>query len=430
MKYDNILIKTKMLILFFTYLLFSQIGFAGSLVLLNDEELSNINGQALLTLSNTVDADQGLNFYKLGFEAKVELNANIKNLQLGCGGLNGSGKCDIDIHNLSFGCIAGTSGNCITLPTTVSGQPIGKDPNNAINNQNSMKDFVLTNPFFQFAIKNPESAATRQIVGVRIGADQAQGPLSFGNLNTFSGYFTGKANLTMQGETNVSPVTKADAYFQNASSFLGLDNSLILSLGLYSIYYRDLTIDYSTVARNDLSVSVIGNRVSQASIAGLQLGGVVDQIVNSVSVNQVCARTLLGTCSFVIGPTISNALLPLLKTGIGNYIKGQLASGLGTTSAELNNYVMPYNLANVHQMDVNSNSFGIALSQMAIKYPGYVASAPTGWSMYLQDAFTLNISDKTSNLVNNIAATPNARNGNITLLEPAYRNCYGNLKFC
>ena len=49
----------------------------------------------------------------------------------------------IDISNLSFGCVANASGTCITLPTTVAGQPKGIDYNNYISNQNQLKDFVL-----------------------------------------------------------------------------------------------------------------------------------------------------------------------------------------------------------------------------------------------------------------------------------------------
>lgn len=120
----------------------------------------------------------------------------------------------------------------------------------------------------------------------------------------------------------------------------------------------------------------------------------------------------------------------VLKGGVGNYIKGQLAGGLGISTSDLNSYVMPYNLKNVHQIDVDSNTFGIALSREGIKYPGYAQAVPKGWSMYLQDAFTLKIEDKVSSLVSNIASSSNARDGNITLLEPAYRNCYGSLKFC
>jgi len=142
-----------------------------------------------------------------------------------------------------------------------------------------------------------------------------------------------------------------------------------------------------------------------------------------------CVR-ILGVCSGSFGADVGNALLPVLKGGIGDYIKGQLATGLGTTVNGLNTYQMPYNLNNVHQIDVNSDTFGIALSSKDIQYPGYIAAVNKGWSMYLQDAFTLNISDKVSNLVSNIASSSNARDGNITLLEKPYRNCYGNLTFC
>ncbi|MDV2470094.1 hypothetical protein QR674_14005 [Acinetobacter chinensis] len=403
---------------------------ANTMIELSDQQLSQVQGQALFSLNNIKDNAQGINFYKLAFEASVDLNLNAKSLQLGCGGMNGAGACDIDISQVSFGCITGASGNCISLPATLQNQANGLDANNSISNQTALKNFVLTNPFFQFAIRNSDSAAKREVVGVRIGAEHAEGPMSFGALNSFSGYFTGKANLTMLGEKNVSPVSKENAHFGNASAFLGLQNSEILNVLGIKINYRDLTMDYGTISEKDLKVSVVGNRVTQATIQGLQLGSVVDKIVNGVTVNQICGRGWFNECTGVISPGVANTLLPLLKTGIGNYIKGELASGLHTTADQLNNYQLKYNLTNVHQIDVDSDTFGIALSKELIKYPGYAEAVSRGWSMYLQDAFTLNIEDKVSNLVQNIAATPNAREGNITLLAPAYRNCYGEMKFC
>ncbi|WP_228140703.1 hypothetical protein [Acinetobacter sp. TGL-Y2] len=69
---------------------------------LSDRELSDVNGQALMSLSYLAPADNAnpmknisnnnVGFYKLGLEADVELNANIQNVQLGCGGFNG-GRC-------------------------------------------------------------------------------------------------------------------------------------------------------------------------------------------------------------------------------------------------------------------------------------------------------------------------------------------------
>ncbi len=129
---------------------------------MDDQALSEVDGQALLNLVKESDTGQGLDFYKLAISAELSLNTNIKRLQLGCGGDNGADGCDIDISNLSFGCVANASGTCITLPTTVAGQPKGIDYNNDISNQNQLKDFVLTNPFFQFAIQGGTQASTRQ----------------------------------------------------------------------------------------------------------------------------------------------------------------------------------------------------------------------------------------------------------------------------
>lgn len=425
---------------------------AATLQALTDEQLSETTGQALMSLSyiaptdianleaRRTGGDSSVGFYKLGLEANVELNANIKKLQLGCGGINGSGGCDLDLDSVSFGCITGAAGYCITSATTNPNQPSGLDSNNAISNQKNMKDFVLTNPYFQFAIKNPNSASTREVVGIRIGAEKAEGPLSIGNLNSFSGYFTGKANLTMLGETNFSPVTSTtwnSKAISTPSAFLGLDDATILDVLLASVKYSEITANYSTVSRNGLAVSVVGNRVSQAKIIGLDLSSVVDDIINGTSTTSAlelntsnsCVR-ILGACTGSFGANVGNLLLPRLRGGISDYIKQQLATGLGTSVSGLSTYQMPYNLSNVHQIDVNSNTFGIALSAQNLQYPDYAAAVSKGWSMYLQDAFTLNISDKVSNLVSNIASSSNAKDGNITLLEQPYRNCYGSLKFC
>ena len=94
--------------------LFSQGLYASSMVDLTDDELSKVQGQALMSLSYISPVDtknlestrtgstKDIGFYKLGMEAEIELNANIKKLQLGCGGVNGIGDCDIDIDNLSL----------------------------------------------------------------------------------------------------------------------------------------------------------------------------------------------------------------------------------------------------------------------------------------------------------------------------------------
>ncbi|WP_213067223.1 hypothetical protein [Acinetobacter sp. CFCC 10889] len=418
---------------------------------MTDEELSEVQGQALYSLGR--QEQDGLSFYTLSMEANIALNANIKSLQLGCGGINGAGSCDIDASNVSFGCIANGSGTCITLPKTNSRQPNGTVQETASGvqpTQSQMKDFNLTNPFFQFAIKDADKASTREVLGVRIGAAEAKGPLSFGDLSSFSGYLTGKANLVTQAQNQVGVTSESVSRYKGLDAYLGLSDGTVLDinviLGRGTVKYRDVSANYGGISRNNLDVVVTGNRIKQAKISGLQFGGIVDEVMQSlaladVNVN-VCALILCTDITLGSGSldSVKGAILNILRTQVTNKIKLDLANGLsgtnmsGSSSTDIHNwlqaYQLPFNLNNVHQLDVDSKSFGIALSKQAIKYPGYASSVNRGWSMYLQNAFTLNINDKLSNLVNNIASQPDARNGNITMLQSSYRNCYGSLTFC
>ncbi|MCH7296224.1 hypothetical protein [Acinetobacter higginsii] len=160
---------------------------------LTDNELSAATGQALMSLSyiaptdatnletKRAGGDKTIGFYKLGMEAEIELNANIKKFQLGCGGVNGANDCDIDIDNLSL------SG----LKLDANGKPVAMT-----REERASSSAKLTNPFLEFAIKNPNSASTRQVVGFRLSAEKAVGLLTAGTensstpngINTISGY--------------------------------------------------------------------------------------------------------------------------------------------------------------------------------------------------------------------------------------------------
>nr|WP_257219854.1 hypothetical protein [Acinetobacter sp. YH12239] len=155
------------------------LAYAAPMQELTDAELSHVEGKALMSLSYISPADsvnknpgQNIGFYKMGMEAQLDLNANIKRLQLGCGGVNGANGCDIDIDNLSLSGIAETREGRV---------------------QSSAQ---LTNPFLEFAIKNPDSASTREMVGVRLSAEKVLGLLTLGSensekpngINSLSGY--------------------------------------------------------------------------------------------------------------------------------------------------------------------------------------------------------------------------------------------------
>ncbi len=115
----------------------------------------------------------------------MELNANIKTLQLGCGGVNnaigGKAGCDIDISNIAL------SGLNESYDSTGSPE---------FNGDRAGTSALITNPFIEFAISG-NSASTREVVGFRLGAEEILGLLTLGTDNvqnpndgikSFSGY--------------------------------------------------------------------------------------------------------------------------------------------------------------------------------------------------------------------------------------------------
>jgi len=160
---------------------------------MQDNELSDVTGQALLQMDSVFQAggsqsitsgsEDGstrnyadMTFYKAGLDAMLEINLNIAKLQLGCGGVNGPG-CDIDIDQL------GLSGQCtVDRPGCAA---------------------TLTRPYFEFAIKNDDTRTLREVVGIRLSAEDTQAMLTMGQntstpngINVLSGYMVAATNTT------------------------------------------------------------------------------------------------------------------------------------------------------------------------------------------------------------------------------------------
>ena len=199
---------------------------ADGLNLLDDQELSKVNGQALLSMTvtdpeftNAQMKAENIGFYKLGMDAVMDLNINVKSLKLGCGGVNGAGGCDIDIDNLSL-----------------SGQSNTADGRASSSAQ-------LTNPFIEFAVKNPKSAAAREIVGFRLSADKVVGLLTTGTensskpngINSLSGYMKVQSDSsgTIKGLASTA-ATRYNLYGSNQYGNLSV-NGRLQALGLGGI---------------------------------------------------------------------------------------------------------------------------------------------------------------------------------------------------
>lgn len=145
---------------------------------MGDSEMSEVNGQALFVVDkipgNLTGSDAlstPFTYYRLGVDADMYLNLNVDKLQLGCGGFNegiAAGACDMDADFIS---LSGGSG-----PTS---------------------DFIMRRPYMELAIKNDGDKTRREIVGVKIGAEAAEGVMSIGRV-----YNNGNTNLEWGGTCN------------------------------------------------------------------------------------------------------------------------------------------------------------------------------------------------------------------------------------
>lgn len=433
---------------------------------LSDEQLSAVSGQSLF--DTTKSTSNGFTFYTIGLDANLSMNTNIQNMQLGCGGINGLGACDIDVQQFSISGIPGVNG-CPSSGTVAS------------------CDAVLSRPEITLAISN-DGSPFRQVVGFKLGAQSITGQLGFGSFNTFSGYLSATTNITMQAATDVAVtcgtgscagITQTDCsngttcsgsggtglvtggttstgvnqYGYTGAKSLGLNDAYACTLFLCAAF-DSLTVDIGQQTAS-APVVVSGTRQTQAQISNLNLGTLVENVANSLTIDR----------STGLSPGLVNLILPLIKTNMELSIENQMGAALAcnqssgfntcpgitpqsgsvctnstyncvgtgtsesTQAGQLNKYVMPYNVSNLHVTNVTSNNFGLSFENQAVQWPGYVAAVNTGWALYMPSAFVLDINQPLSTFTTNIVSGA-ASAGNIAQLAGAPQNCFGSYKFC
>ncbi|APV36269.1 hypothetical protein ABLT93_06925 [Acinetobacter soli] len=339
----------------------TQAAFADRLTSLDDQQMSEVTGQALLNLNYVAPGGSNPNgnmgFYRLGLEAQLELNANIKKLQLGCGGVKGNG-CDIDIDNIALTGITSS---------TAQGAGVGTD-------------FKLTNPFIEFAIQNPDSAATRTITGFRLGALSALGIMNIGS----NGDLT-----TLADDTGINSLS-GDIGVRVTNAKINDVRATVLGLGLLR---GSATIDsYSTTLLNNRdSTFSLTKMTAQASPSLLSLK------LTNVNMNDIPYRTVH---QLLVADTDSN----------GNLI--------ATSNAYISSQSKDIFWQNVSNQTWASNA------------------AKQGWWISIPQTQFNNLSiDQTVN-ISVLSALPGALLGTPVNLAPVdlgqmpISNCYGNLKFC
>ena len=418
---------------------------AGTLHQMSDEQLSETTGQALMSLSyiapndsanlesKRVGGDSNIGFYKLGLEAELELNANIKKLQLGCGGSNGTDSCDIDIDNLSLS----GSGNTITSNNATAADRAAR----------VTSDAKISNPFIQFAIKNPNSASTRSIVGIQLSAEKIVGLLTTGTINDstsnginkLSGYMHVQSAST--SDTITGTVATAPGYFDASDPNNRISGTLDAPLGTKASFHLD-SGGFWIPGFTNLNFSVPGVTLNGNRLSALALNTVVslpDIILGRNSSNTNCGTLGTQSCNsygatsgFVAGAqtvggntnTASDGNFGILSssggtvaglsqggvgsissTGTTNY-KDTLhsvvdsCSGIGCIIAGSGYYVNMYtavrgvqakvtvnqSLGLIHSLQINSAT-SLSLQQTALQWPGSNSDdvAQKGWWLSMKD---------------------------------------------
>lgn len=374
---------------------------------MSDTELSNEVGQALLSMGYTAPSGSGTGattsdyaYYKLGLEAKMELNLNIRNLQLGCGGRNGPGNCDIDIENLSLSGPA--SGKSTSVTPALNGVPqwtsAGGRPNSSA---------VLTNPFVEFAIKNPTTAATREIVGFRLSAEEILGHMSAGTVNdnvggfstgggikSFSGYIkVGQTPVSSTTQQSIFGVRKDQAIAANvdigglydrtaqanvnkmtpgAPGYTAPDNSNANIYSYNGTPIWGINVPTQTVNFNFPVTAVTGNRMSQLNLVvrdvpiGTNIGGQPRIAIgrDSGGISMTLSSSVLGTetATFFMGADNANgtvaACTATYRPADCSYITNLKA-----------NVTVKQNFNLVHNLPISSGGY-LSLQKEALRWPG------------------------------------------------------------
>ncbi|TEU24774.1 hypothetical protein [Alkanindiges illinoisensis] len=371
----------------------STVTFAGQgLTSLSDEEMAKQTGQVLFNASYLAPSDSGnfesannVGFYKLGLEAELQINANIKKLQLGCGGVNGANGCDIDIDNLSL------SGNSATREGRVG------------------SDAVLTNPFIEFAIKNPDSASLREVVGFRVSSEKMQGLLTAGTANSSTANGINSISGYMKVQSDPSGIIKGYAKTMATRDNLYGPNEVqgtLQALGLGGVAEADFKTTnggFNVPAINNNyfetpAIKVNGTRIKSVTLSApvkvpnIYVGNGADYpVAGTVQYNATPHQAGIPEPSAIYtqgGPveaTVTQCrVIACLIAPNGTKLPNVYMNGtISNITANLN---LQQSLGLIHSLPIDS-PFYLSLQKNAMHWPGAKADdiAQKGWWLSLAD---------------------------------------------
>ncbi len=339
---------------------------------MTDTEMQDVSGQGLIvseTIAGT-GAGAGYNYYRMGLDARLSLNANIDKMQLGCGGFNesiASNACDID---LDFVRLMGLDGSG-TEPGAVG------------------SDFVLTRPYIELATTG--SGTTREVVGLKIGSQQADGFFGVGRR-----YSNGQLNLENGGTCGSGSPAARVACHSGINRLSGnirseLSGQLPVSiplLGTQNACFGDSS--NNSDCNTPYYVNIVGTRINELYQESVPLT-LDDGFLSAIGIDQAYA-------------TIQQRL---------RFVHGFALDG--------------------------TDDFFLSFQREKVAYPnydksGYSAPANAGWWMNVPSVNVKNFTGDTVNLSIVEALTalrapgPVVRDSELNVIPPD--NCFGGAVFC
>lgn len=226
---------------------------------MDDAELAEVTGQALfvsdrIAPTGSAGSATDFTFYRMGLDIELLMNANIDKLQLGCGGFNesiASNACDIDFDFVRFMGRNGTSaGNAVT------------------------SDFKLLRPYIELAVRNDGTASLREIAGIKIGAQAADGFVGVGRRYSTSGSPLNQENGGNCTGTSGTAALNCHSGINRISGYLNTELSgqfpvSIPLLGTQTACFGNVT--FNGDCNTPYFVEIVGSRLDQIRVPGVPL---------------------------------------------------------------------------------------------------------------------------------------------------------------
>ena len=348
---------------------------------LADRDLAEVTGQALfvsdrIAPTGAAGSVTDFTFHRMGLDVELAMNANIDKLQLGCGGFNesiASNACDIDFDFVRFMGRNGTSG----------GAPV-------------TSDFKLTRPYIELAIRNENSLTQREVAGIKIGAQSADGFIGIGRK-----YANGVVNQENGGTCGTAAGDSAlncHSGINRISGFLGVELS----------------------ATVPIDITLIGEALTC-------FGNTTTNTADPCGPGETFTDEITGT-------RLNEIFIPAIPLEIReNFLVEALSGGDGFATVQ-------QNLRFIHGFALeDSKDFSLSFQRERIAFPnfdktGFAAVANVGWWMNVPDVKVMNIQAPTIELgileALDALSAPGPTLTNNELGQAPPTNCFGGLQFC